>query len=193
MHGQTHTLLGERRAEPSRRLQGRIASGALAAFLALLCALGSWASVAQGEDVEARWEMVDETGADFAISQRQARASIYRGDHLLALRCHSDDERSWLTLVFSATWFVRPKEHPRFSVTIDNKKGRELAFERETDYRFVAINPPPELLEQLAGGIEAKIAGPDYEGNPVALPLTGSRDAIEGALSLCGIGRLAGG
>ncbi len=188
MYGQRHTLLGESRAEPRRRAQGSLTRNALIAVLGLLVALAGWVPLAQSAEIEVRWEMVDETGADFAVSERQARASIYRGDHLLALRCHSDRGRSWMTLVFSATWFVRPKEHPRFSLTIDNRKGRELFFERETDYRFVATNPPSELLEQLAEGSEAKIAGPDYEGNPVALPLTGSRDAIEGALSLCGIG-----
>ncbi|MEQ8652788.1 MAG: hypothetical protein RIC87_10025 [Kiloniellales bacterium] len=130
--------------------------------------------------------MVDETGEDYAAADRQARASIYRGDHMLALRCHSDAERSWLTLVFSATWFVKPKEHPRFSLAVDDQNAQELFFERETDYRFVAADPPRELLERLASGVEAQISGPDFEGSPVALPLDGSRTAIDKALLLCG-------
>lgn len=130
--------------------------------------------------------MVDETGEDYADADRQARASIYRGDHMLALRCHSDAERSWLTLVFSATWFVKPKEHPRFSLAVDDQNAQELFFERETDYRFVAANPPRELLERLASGVQAQISGPDFEGAPVALPLDGSRTAIDKALLLCG-------
>ncbi|GAB5469892.1 MAG: hypothetical protein Kilf2KO_29220 [Rhodospirillales bacterium] len=140
----------------------------------------------QAADIQLRWQTVDETGEDFAEAERQARASIYRGDHLLAVRCHSDAEKSWLTLVFSATWFVRPKERPRLTLSIDEEPGQELSFERETDYRFVAVDPPRRLLEQLASGSEATVAGPDYEGAPVALPLKGSRRAIDEALALCG-------
>ncbi len=153
--------------------------------LALLMAMGSLLPVGAA-DIQLRWQMVDETGEDFAAADRQARASIYRGDHMLALRCHSNGERSWLTLVFSATWFVKPKERPRFSLSIDQQTAQELFFERETDYRFVAADPPRALLERLAGGVQAEISGPDYEGAPVALPLEGSRTAIDKALLLCG-------
>lgn len=156
-----------------------------AVCLALLLVSGL-ATLAGAADIQMRWQMVDETGEDYAAADRQARASIYRGDHMLALRCHRSKERSWLTLVFSATWFVKPKEHPRFSLAIDDQSAQELFFERETDYRFVAANPPRELLERLAGGVEAEISGPDYEGAPVALPLEGSRTAIDKALLLCG-------
>ncbi len=157
--------------------------GAGAILLLALLAVSGGASAA---DIQMRWHMVDETGEDYAAADRQARASIYRGDHMLALRCHRSNERSWLTLVFSATWFVKPKEHPRFSLSIDDREALELFFERETDYRFVSSNPPRALLEELAGGIEARISGPDYEGAPVALPLDGSRQAIDEALVLCG-------
>jgi len=171
----------------TRAFVRRLLGGAPARALAL-AALLVWmpAGGLSAADIQMRWQMVDETGEDYAASERQARASIYRGDHMLALRCHQNQERSWLTLVFSATWFVKPKEHPRFTLSVDDHQAQELFFERETDYRFVANNPPRELLEELAGGTEAKISGPDFEGTPVQLPLDGSRDAIDEALLLCG-------
>ncbi|MEO1190585.1 MAG: hypothetical protein AAFY02_02435 [Pseudomonadota bacterium] len=157
----------------------------LGAFLLALCLLLSGPGFAKAAEVEERWRAVDESGSDLAETEQQARASIYRGDHLLAVRCHRQDEETWLTLVFSATWFVRPKEQPRFSVSVDERAPVELSFQRETDYRFAAADPPRRLLEQLAAGSEATVAGPDYEGTPVALPLNGSRRAINQALTLC--------
>lgn len=164
-----------------------VASALAAVSLGLAALWLLLASAAAAGEVDRQWRMVDESGQPLAVAERQARASIYRGNHLLALRCHSDGARRWTSLVFSATWFVRPKEHPRFSLAVDEGEAVELDFERETDYRFVALDPPRPLLDALAAGREVTVAGPDYEGRPVALPLDGSRSAIDRAFELCGI------
>jgi len=176
-----------RMALQAARRGARLARGLAWMFAAAVLLSRVWSGPAVAVDIDASWRMVDESGQEVAISQTQARASIYRGSHLLALRCHSNPGHRWTSLVISATWFVHPKERPRFTIVVDGDEPFELTFQRETDYRFVSLEPPRALLEDLAAGREATIEGPDYEGRPVVLPLRGSRNAIERALSLCGI------
>jgi len=136
--------------------------------------------------IEDSWSYADEAAAAESPGGRQARASIYRGDHLVALRCHSDGQRQWETLVVGATWFHHPKAHLVFELTVDGGEPLVLEFQRETDYRFSVLNPPRPLLRQMGEGTELKIGGPDFAGAPVAVPLKGSRDALVGAFGFCG-------
>lgn len=136
--------------------------------------------------IEDSWSAVDETAEAETPGARQARASIYRGDHLIALRCHRDGERAWESLVFGATWFLHPKSHLTFALSVDEGEAVMVEFHRETDYRFSTMNPPIRLIEALGGGNALTIGGPDFDGTPVVVPLKGSRSAIEAAFGYCG-------
>lgn len=157
-----------------------------------LCLAAAPAVVAQ-EAIEEQWQVTDEAKDPLHESPVQARASIYRGDHLLAVRCHRDGERQWESLVFSATWFLQPKANPVFSFQVDALAPLEVTFERLTAYHFKALSPPPELLVALTEGAELTISGPDYEGEARVVPLNGSREALDGAFSVCGYAMPTGG
>jgi len=151
----------------------------------LLAALVLPATAARAAEVEESWSYVDERPAAERPGGRQARASIYRGDHLVAVRCYDDGEQRWESLLVGATWFGHPKAKLTFELTVDGQTPITLVFRRETDYRF-AGEPPPQLLRQLMEGSRLTIGGPDFVGDPILLPLTGSRDALAGAFRLCG-------
>lgn len=137
------------------------------------------------------WSFVDEQAAAESPGGRQARASIHRGDLLVALRCHVDGTRSWRTLLIGATWFVQPKANLYFTLTVDSGEPTLIRFQRETNYRFSAVEPPPEVIRRLMAGNSLTIGGPDFAGDPVTVPLAGSRAAIEGAFAICGYDPLA--
>lgn len=141
--------------------------------------------------IEESWSAVDETLEAQPPGGRQGRASIYRGDHLIALRCHRDGERNWESLVFGATWFLHPKSHLIFELSVDEGEVIVVEFHRETDYRFSTTNPPRQLIEALGSGNALTIGGPDFDGTPVVVPLKGSRSAIEQAFGYCGYNPLA--
>ena len=163
-----------------------------AALLAILLAATAL-PVARAEEekkdppppIEESWNAVDET-PEAEAPARQARASIYRGDHLVALRCHREGDRNWESLVFGATWFLRPKSHLTFELSVDGGEALVVEFQRETDYRFSTTNPPRQLIEALGGGNALTIGGPDFDGTPVVVPLKGSRVALEQAFDYCG-------
>lgn len=174
--------------------RGLKAAACLVAALLLTLSLPAPTGAAEKETpppIEESWSAIDETAEARAAGGRQARASIYRGDHLVALRCHRDGERRWESLVVGATWFLHPKSHLTFELSVDEATSVMIEFERETDYRFAATNPPRELIEALSAGNELTIGGPDFDGRPVAIPLKGSRDAIEEAFAYCGYEALA--
>lgn len=158
---------------------------AIRAVVLLLACLPAAPAVA-APAVEESWSYADEATAAETPGGRQARASIYRGDHLVALRCHSDGQRQWETLVVGATWFHHPKAHLVFELSVDKGQAVVLEFQRETDYRFTVLNPPRPLLRQLGEGSTLAIGGPDFAGEPVQVPLKGSREALDGAFGLCG-------
>ena len=151
----------------------------------LLAALALPAPATRAAEVEDSWSYVDERPAAERPGGRQARASIYRGDHLVAVRCYDDGEQRWESLLVGATWFGHPKAKLTFELAVDGQPPITLVFRRETDYRF-AGEPPPQLLRQLMEGSRLTIGGPDFVGDPILLPLTGSRDALAGAFQLCG-------
>lgn len=152
---------------------------------ALALALLLLPAAAQATEIEERWSATDEQATLEPPGGRQARASIYRGDHLLAVRCHDDGEERWESLLFGATWFGHPRAQLVFDFSVDGKAPISLSFERETDYRFVG-RPSGELLNELMSGSSVTIAGPDFVGKPVEVPLDGSRDALTEAFAFCG-------
>ena len=141
---------------------------------------------ARAAEVERAWSYVDERNAAERPGGRQARASIYRGDHLVAVRCYDDGSDRWESLLVGATWFGHPKARLSFTLAVDANPPIALEFRRETDYRFAAGDPPQALLRQLMEGSALTIGGPDFVGDPVTVPLSGSRDALGGAFGLCG-------
>jgi len=163
-----------------------------AAFLRVtLAALLLATPPALAAEIEQSWNYVDERSAAERPGGLQARASIYRGDHLVAVRCHDDGAQRWESLLFGATWFGHPKAKLTFTLAVDGNEPVELVFRRETDYRFAAGDPPADLLLQLMDGAMLTIGGPDFVGDPVQVPLDGSRDAVAGAFALCGYNPLA--
>ncbi len=143
-------------------------------------------SVVAAASIEQSWSFVDERQAAERPGGSQARASIYRGDHLVAVRCHDDKDERWESLLVGATWFGHPKAKLTFSLTVDDGQPLLLDFRRETDYRFAASDPPKALLAQLMDGSTLTIGGEDFIGDPVVIPLAGSREALTQAFSLCG-------
>ena len=142
-------------------------------------------------DMEESWTYFDESAAAESPQGRQARAAIYRGDLLVALRCHDDGLRRWESFLVGATWFLQPKAHLTFELSVDAGPPLVLEFQRETNFRFALINPPRELIEALGTGTELTIGGADFDGGARSVPLTGSKDAIDGAFALCGYDPLA--
>ena len=161
-----------------------------AAFLLLT---STPAALLAAEAVQQQWSAADETSDPLHDSPIQARASIYRGDHLLAVRCHRDGTRQWESLVFSATWFLQPKANPVFTLQVDDQAPVEVTFERLADYHFKATSPPPGLLRALTEGANLTIGGPDFEGEARVIPLEGSREALEAAFAYCGYALPTGG
>jgi len=155
-------------------------------LLFLIAGLLVISASAHADQVEGTWRFVNEGKTEFAEAQQQGRAYIYRGDHMLALRCHHEGEREWLTLLFSATWFIKPEESLALSFSVDGAPPTEIVFTRETDYRFVAGEPPTALLQALADGSYVTVGGKDYEGPEVVMPLKGSRYAMQQAFGICG-------
>lgn len=159
---------------------------------ALLCALLLASTLpALAADMEESWTFIDETAAAESPRGKQARAAIYRGDLLVALRCHDDGSRRWESFLVGATWFLQPKAHVTFELSVDAGQPMVLEFQRETNFRFALINPPRQLIEALGTGAELSIGGADFDGGPRAVPLKGSKDAIDGAFALCGYHPLA--
>ena len=152
----------------------------------LLALLLTAALPALAADMEESWTFIDETAAAESPAGRQARAAIYRGDLLVALRCHDDGTRRWESFLVGATWFMQPKAHPTFEFSIDGGAPLMLEFQRETNFRFALINPPQALIDALTTGSELTIGGADFDGGPRSVPLKGSKDAIDGAFALCG-------
>jgi len=142
-------------------------------------------------DMEESWTYFDESAAAESPQGRQARAAIYRGDLLVALRCHDDGSRRWESFLVGATWFLQPKAHVTFELSVDAGPPLVLEFQRETNFRFALINPPRALIEALGTGTELTIGGADFDGGPRSVPLKGSKDAIDGAFALCGYHPLA--
>lgn len=141
---------------------------------------------ARAADLEEQWSYVDEGDAAERPGGKQARASIYRGDHLVAVRCYDDGSERWESLLVGATWFGHPKAKLTFTLAVDGQVPVQLEFRRETDYRFAAGDPPRELLRMLMEGSTLTIGGEDFVGDPIAVPLDGSRDALVGAFGVCG-------
>lgn len=157
----------------------------------LLCLVLASALPALAADMEESWTYFDETAAAETPEGRQARAAIYRGDLLVALRCHDDGSRRWESFLVGATWFLQPKAHPIFEFSVDGGAPMVLEFQRETNFRFALINPPRALIEALGTGTELTIGGTDFDGGPRSVPLKGSKDAIDAAFALCGYDPLA--
>lgn len=156
-----------------------------------LCLSLAAALPALAADMEESWTFIDETAAAESPQGKQARAAIYRGDLLVALRCHDDGSRRWESFLVGATWFLQPKAHVTFELTVDAGPPMVLEFQRETNFRFALINPPRQLIEALSTGSELTIGGSDFDGGARAVPLKGSKDAIDGAFALCGYDPLA--
>ena len=156
-----------------------------AAALAVACALVTGPG-AVANPVEESWSYVDESASAGGEGQTQARASIYRGDHLVAVRCHNGDGRQWESLVIGATWFHHPKAHLVFELSVDAGEPLVLEFQRETDYRFSLPNPPAVLIRRMGEGNELAIGGRDFVGGPMVVPLKGSREALAAAFARCG-------
>ncbi|HKY94225.1 MAG TPA: hypothetical protein VJL84_02925 [Kiloniellales bacterium] len=157
----------------------------------LFCLFLAAALPAPAADMEESWTFIDETAAAESPLGRQARAAIYRGDLLVALRCHDDGSRRWESFLVGATWFLQPKAHPIFELSVDAGPPVALEFQRETSFRFALINPPRELIQALGAGSQLTIGGPDFDGGPRTIPLKGSKEAIDGAFALCGYDPLA--
>lgn len=147
---------------------------------------------ARAAEMEESWTFSDETAGSESGPGRQARAAIYRGDLLVALRCHVDGERHWESLLVGATWFLHPKAHLVFELTIDAGTPLMLEFHRETNFRFTLASPPLALIQALGEGSELTISGPDFAGGPRTVPLKGSKTAIDAAFGACGYHPLSG-
>lgn len=160
-----------------------------AGLLALLLLLGLPAGAAEMEE---SWSFSDESAAAENPNGRQARAAIHQGDLLVALRCHADGERQWESLLVGATWFLHPKAHLTFELSIDAGPATVLEFHRETNFRFSLVSPPLALIQALGEGSELTIGGPDFDEGPRTVPLKGSKTAIDAAFGLCGYHPLAG-
>lgn len=152
-------------------------------FILLLLLLAPPAGAAEMEE---SWSFSDESVAAESPRGRQARAAIYRGDLLIALRCHDDGSRRWESLLVGATWFLHPKAHLVFELSIDAGAPLVLEFQRETNFRFALVSPPVTLIQALGEGGELTIGGRDFDGVPRTVPLKGSKTAIDGAFGLCG-------
>lgn len=137
-------------------------------------------------EMEESWSFSDETVAAESPRGRQARAAIHRGDLLVALRCHTDGSRRWESLLVGATWFLHPKAHLVFELSVDAGSPQVLEFRRDTNFRFSLLSPPLALIQALGEGSELTIGGPDFDGGPRTVPLKGSKTAIDGAFGLCG-------
>ena len=159
---------------------------ALVVMLGLAIALPGAGLPALAAAIDQSWSFVDEQSAAESPGGRQARASIYRGDHLVAVRCHDDHAERWESLLVGATWFGHPKARLTFTLSVDGRPPIELDFRRETDYRFAASDPPKALLQAMMDGSSLTIGGADFVGDPVVVPLSGSRDALTKAFALCG-------
>jgi len=153
------------------------------ALLLLLLALALPLAAAEMEE---SWSFIDETAEAESPQGRQARAGIYRGDLLVALRCYDDGARRWESFMVGATWFLQPKAHLTFELSIDDGTPMVLEFQRETNFRFAMINPPPSLIQALGEGSHLTLGGADFDGGPRSVPLKGSKAAIDGAFALCG-------
>lgn len=149
------------------------------------------AGTASAAEMEESWSFSDESAAAEDPQGRQARAAIYRGDLLVALRCHDNGSRRWETFLVGATWFLKPKAHLVFELSVDQGDPMMLEFQRETDFRFSLAHPPRALIEALDQGSVLTIGGPDFAEAPRSVPLKGSHDAIVGAFRLCGYDPLA--
>jgi hypothetical protein len=158
-------------------------------LLLLFLLLGLPAGAAEMEE---SWSFSDESVAAESARGRQARAAIYRGDLLVVLRCHVDGERRWESLLVGATWFLHPKAHLVFELSIDAGAPLVLEFQRETNFRFALVSPPLTLIQALGEGNELTIGGLDFEEGPRSVPLKGSKTAIDGAFGLCGYHPLGG-
>lgn len=146
---------------------------------------------AGASEMEESWSFSDESAAAESGRERQARAGIYRGDLLVALRCHVDGNRRWESLLVGATWFLHPKAHLVFELSIDAGTPLMLEFHRDTNFRFTLASPPLALIQALGEGSELTIGGPDFTGGPRTVPLKGSKTAIDAAFGACGYHPLA--
>jgi len=159
---------------------------------ALVLSLLVGAPGALAADMEESWSFIDESAAAESPHGHQARAAIYRGDLLLALRCYDDGAQRWESFMVGATWFQQPKAHLTFEISVDARDPLVLEFQRETNFRFSLVNPPDGLIAALGEGSQLTIGGPDFDGGPRTVPLKGSRAAIDGAFAICGYSPLPG-